>query len=95
MMEQREKLIELILNFYDGDSICDTCEKDKRYFRCNECLSTHEADYLIENGVVVLPCRCGECAYCEDGNVPWCNYLQIGVSKDAYCAGGKRKGGDE
>lgn len=62
-MEQREKLIELILNFYDGDSICDTCEKDKRYFRCNECLSTHEADYLLANGVVVLPCRCGDIVY--------------------------------
>lgn len=53
-MEQREKLIELITNFYDGDSVCDTCQNDKSYGRCNKCISTHEVDYLIANDVVVL-----------------------------------------
>ena len=98
MMDQREKLIELITNFYDGDSVCDTCENEKRYGRCNKCISTHEADYLLANGVVVLPCRCCECAYCEDdvlGNLLWCKHLKMLVSKDSYCSGGKRKGGDE
>lgn len=95
-MNQREKLIELITNFYDGDSVCDTCENDKSYGRCNKCISTHEADYLIAHGVVVLPCRCGECEYSEKCGVErWCNEHQIPMGNDDFCPYGKRKGGDE
>lgn len=102
-MEQREKLIELITNFYDGDSVCDTCANDKSYGRCNKCISTHETDYLLANGVVVLPCRCCECEHCEiwqDDVEQWCTCtLRCGydvvVDPTDFCSFGKRKGGDE
>lgn len=85
-MEQREKLIELLYDIRRRkDLVDDDCIDDL-------------ADELIANGVVVLPCRCGGCAFCEDGNVLgnvlWCKHLKIGVSKDSYCSGGKRKGGE-
>lgn len=102
-MEQREKLIELITNFYDGDSVCDTCENDKSYGRCNKCISTHEADHLLANGVVVLPCRCGECEHhddcicvvCEDGETVVCSLQHGHVDKNGFCNKAKRKGGGE
>lgn len=82
-MEQREKLIK-VLN-----------EKLRWNFSSSaiECF----ADYLLANGVVVLPCRCGECAYA--GEVPcrdiWCTKEQCYVKPDGYCHRAKRKGGDE
>lgn len=45
-MEQREKLIELI---------------SPLMLPQNAFLPTTAAEYLIEHGVVVLPCRCAEC----------------------------------
>lgn len=85
MMEQREKLIELLKQ--DPELFFDKMGSDDY---------ENLADHLLANGVVVvLPCRCGECAYCEGGNalvnVLWCKHLKIWVSKDSYCSGGKRK----
>lgn len=100
-MEQREKLIELLSDFYYSDNACDSCEHNlETDYECNQCIIEHEVDHLLANGVVVvLPCRCGECAYCEGGSVLgdvlWCKHLKIGVSKYSYCSGGKRKGGGE
>lgn len=60
-MKQREKLIELI-----GNSLCCPKETDcagceyKKYELCTE---TMVADYLISNGVVVLPCKVGDTVY--------------------------------
>lgn len=56
------------------------------------------ADYLLANGVVVLPCRCGECAYhtLEEPGSVYCPYVIGGwVFNDGFCSGAKRKGGDE
>lgn len=84
-MEQREKLIELLdIAFLDSDDNYGIPNREQ------------VADYLIDNGVVVLPCRCGECAYA--GEVPcrdiWCTKEQCYVKPDGYCHRAKRKGGE-
>ena len=55
-MKQRERLIELLNKKYDH--YCDQCgvNKDSHY---TESL----ADYLLENGVIVLPCKVGDKVY--------------------------------
>lgn len=59
-MTERERLIELLKKKYDH--FCDQCgvNKDSRY-------TENLADYLLENGVVVLPCKVGDTVYeiCE------------------------------
>lgn len=57
----REKLIELISR-YDFDSTqCNLCNRaDEECLKCgSECL----ADYLLQNGVVVLPCKVGDTVF--------------------------------
>lgn len=96
-MNQIEKLIELI-----GDSLCcpkETDCADCEYKKYELCTETMVADYLLANGVVVLPCRCGECRHnigesIIDGRTI-CLLRDGGVDKDDFCSYGKRKGGDE
>lgn len=52
----REKLIKLLR---EADEICDSqnkCESCVGYGKGNDCERCLEADYLLKNGVVVLPC---------------------------------------
>ena len=89
MMEQREKLIELIREAQKGNMLVQWGDI---------------ADHLLANGVVI-PCRCGECeysdvAYCRDGKTEsktdiWCVYNEDRHKNNYYCADAKRKGGDE
>lgn len=59
------------------------------------------ADYLLDNGVVVLPCRCGECEHfykynCHSDNMRM-NMCKLAVGTDGedfYCPYAKRKGGE-
>lgn len=77
-MEQREKLIELI---------------SPLMLPKNAFLPTTAADYLLANGVVVLPCRCEECSYHDhDGATGYCNYWRRWSNMSGYCNHGKRKG---
>lgn len=81
-MEQRKKLIELLSGHHSG----------------NRDGARRIADHLLANGVVVLPCRCGECEYhtLEEPGMVYCPYLVGGwVSNGDFCSGAKRKGGDE
>lgn len=63
---------------------------------------TNLVDYLIANGVVVLPCRCGECEHCDIGQndvEQWCICKlhfgkYIDVDPTDFCPYGKRKGGE-
>lgn len=71
-MEQREKLIELLKN--EPISLNRIVEK--------------RVDFLLANGVVVLPCRCGECEYQQE-----CKNAQY-FGLDGFCSLGERKGGD-
>lgn len=98
-MGQREKLIELLVNPHKTDEcLGGWCSNECKYFDSGDyCKTEMVADYLIANGVVVLTCRCGECAYA--GEVPcrdiWCTKEQCYVKPDGYCHRAKRKGGDE
>lgn len=64
---------------------------------------TNLVDHLLANGVVVLPCRCGECEYyiytweSDDGQVyGLCDIHGTPDLKSAnFCSYAKRKGGDE
>lgn len=83
MMEQREKLIELIQKMYD-------------HF-----LGTYGgmADFLLANGVVVLPCRCKDCKYSNTGHAisdksTWCDYWGTDPDFDDFCSHGERKGSE-
>lgn len=81
-MTQREKLIELIMVSVGG---------------CARHWAEVIADYLLENGVVVLPCRCGECEYheLEEPGMVYCSRVVGGwVSNGDFCSGAKRKGGE-
>ena len=58
-MTDRERLIELITD-YDRTYDCEFCTKAKKCEHCgNECL----ADYLLENSVIVPPCKVGDTVY--------------------------------
>ncbi len=91
-MEQREKLIDLLQSFQN--------EYQKAFDSLYHELSA-EADYLIANGVVVLPCRCGECKHfykynCHSDNMRM-NMCKLAVGTDGedfFCPYGERKGGE-
>lgn len=60
------------------------------------------ADYLLANGVVVLPCRCGECVHARKLNANFgvweysCMYFNThATTRNDFCSYAKRKGGDE
>ena len=97
-MDQREKLIELLLNNpkAKGECYITVCDTDCKYWESDNCYTEMLADHLLANGVVVLPCRCGECEYSEKYGVErWCNEHQIPMGNDDFCSYAKRKGGDE
>lgn len=71
MMVIRERLIELLsdaerehLNYEMANKFCPFDE-----YKCH---SEYIADYLIENGVVVLPCKVGDILWFLDYDLPKC-----------------------
>ena len=101
-MTQREKLIELLIEAdmqlkYPCEEECELCDLHD----VGRCDMVHMADHLIENGVVVLPCRCGECEHYYGGSeYGVCHHWQYycdapEVDANDFCSYGKRKGGDE
>ena len=72
-MTDRERLIGL-LSEYDFDStFCNICERAAD--DCAVCGSERLADYLIEHGVIVLPCKVGDTLYCESAIKGYITYL--------------------
>ena len=72
-MTDRERLIGL-LSEYDFDStFCNICERADD--DCAVCGSERLADYLIEHGVIVLPCKVGKILYCESAIKGYITYL--------------------
>ena len=62
--EMRDRLIELIDIEYDGEPNCLLCEEASD--KCQKCEHRWEyklADHLIENGVIVPPCKVGDRLY--------------------------------
>ena len=85
-MEQRETLIKLLSEHHSGNY-----DEAQRI-----------ADYLLANGVVVLPCRCKECVHARKLNANFgvweysCIYFNThATTGNDFCSRGKRKGGDE
>ena len=87
-MTERERLIDLIIASVDG---------------CAEYWAGRIADYLLDNGVVLPPCRCKDCAYfdglyedslAETAEVEFVclnSELYEKVREDDYCPYGKRR----
>lgn len=72
-----------------------------REFLCKSADGESMADHLLANGVVVLPCRCGECEHrdgyeCEKmyDHLNECQGIKTDIDLDWYCADAKRKGGE-
>ena len=59
-MIDRERLIELKINFIENFD-CGNCKPSND--KCKKCLSENEADYLLEHGVIVSPCKVGDTVY--------------------------------
>jgi hypothetical protein len=65
--EMRDRLIELIDIEYDGEPNCLLCEEASD--KCQKCEHRWEyklADRLIENGVIVPPCKVGDIVWVDD-----------------------------
>ena len=60
-MTDRERLIDLIEEFGDDIAFCDICKSPDS--DCDGCRNERFADYLIEHGVIVLPCKVGDTVY--------------------------------
>ena len=60
----RDRLIELLkqIDFKYGE-VCVTCAEDG--YKCPPSLEEFFADYLLENGVIVPPCKKGDTMYCD------------------------------
>lgn len=81
-MTQREKLIELVI---DGNIDADESGANSRLERCEKVV-----DWLLANGVVVLPCKVGDAAvadlekcmhYAEPKNNNVCNFCKKDMSE--------------
>ena len=59
----KDRLIELCENLISSckSSSCEDCEHNNIDYP--NCMSVHFADYLIENGVIVLPINAGDTIY--------------------------------
>jgi hypothetical protein len=84
--EMRDRLIELIDIEYDGEPNCLLCEEASD--KCQKCEHRWEyklADHLIENGVIVPPCKVGDTVYCVDTILKItekCKVYGVGFFKD-------------
>ena len=59
-MTDRERLIELKTQFVENFN-CGNCKPEES--KCKKCLTEKEADYLLENGVIVPPCKVGDTVF--------------------------------
>ena len=59
----RERLIKMCENLILSckSSLCADCEHNKIDYP--DCMSAHFADYLLDNGVIVPPCKVGDKVY--------------------------------
>lgn len=61
-MTERDRLLELLDDYGECDlSLCDVC--DGPMDDCLACKNEQLADYLIANGVIMLPCKVGNTIY--------------------------------
>lgn len=79
-MEQREKLTWMLSLLMDPQ---------------NAFVPTTAADYLLEHGVVALPCRCRECEYYDRGRDSCGRQVCMRTHFNGFCDFAKRKDDDE
>lgn len=69
-MNERERLVELLNEWESKENDSSPAESI--------------ADYLLENGVVVLPCKCNKCSHrCNDTNE--CGIYGRICTENGYC----------
>lgn len=84
--EMRNRLIELIDIEYDGEPDCLLCEEASD--KCQKCEHRWEyklADHLIENGVIVPPCKVGDGIWVVEEDDITC-YMFLAKSKGCVIA---------
>ena len=60
-MTERERLVELLKN--DSCQSPMLCDPNCKYANLERCYEERTADYLLENGVIVMPCSFGDTVY--------------------------------
>lgn len=88
--EKRDRLIELINNKQDYGATLKVSQMDERSTRTNYIQNSIIADYLIENGVILPPCKVGDTVYkvVNDKRVkrPYeCKVIGFWFSEDENC----------
>lgn len=81
--EMRNKLINLINQ--DNCPSPFMCSNECKYAHLEKCYGDRLADHLIENGVIVLPCKVGDTVYCVDTilkTTEKCKVYGVGFFKD-------------
>ena len=78
-MTERDKLIELLKN--DSCQSPMLCDPNCKYAKLERCYEERTADYLIENGVLMLPVKIGDTVYILDKLV---NVIEGEVVKIEY-----------
>ena len=63
-MTERERLIELLKN--DSCKSPMLCDPNCKYASLKRCYEERTADYLLENGVTVLPAKVGDTVYIKN-----------------------------
>lgn len=61
MTKMRERLIELLKS--DNCQSPMLCDPNCKYAKLQRCYEARTADYLLENGAIVLPCKMGDTIY--------------------------------
>lgn len=59
----RDRLIELIDKADEECKHSKSCKTCSGYNKGSMCMNYHIADYLLANGVIVLPCKVGDTVY--------------------------------
>lgn len=86
-MVQRDRLIELIKKseFY-GENECVDCQNIELCNKCSFHLDMSKlADYLLDNGVIVPPCKVGDKVYVPSGDEGM-DYVDEYQVKCFYCS---------
>ena len=65
-MTEREKLIKLLKEKQDYGVVLKENQMDDRYNYTKEISNVSVADYLLENGISILPCKIGDTLYYHD-----------------------------
>lgn len=79
-MTDKKRLIELLDKFGDGITFCDIC--DRPADDCEACKNDMLAEYLLEHGVLLLPCKVGDtvykCVFSKNGKGYFVEYKVVG-----------------